>query len=103
MSLNWQWSDKMGECTHSNGLKTNLYRGNAFTIALYEKDNTYSLSWFAADEAHMKNMLGLTKGYDNCFIDFGITEMRLNTKYKETAKLVQMLAKSRTPITVTLY
>ena len=63
MSLNWEWKDKMGTCTYEDGTKCNLYRGNAFTIAVYEdeKENTYQMVWFAADEAHMKNMLGLNK------------------------------------------
>lgn len=104
MALNWQWNDKMGECIYENGHKSNLYRGNAFIIATNEfEDNTYNLAWFAADETHMKNMLGLTKGYDNIFKDWGITEIKLDTSYKETAKFIQMIARSKTPIKIELY
>ena len=104
MSLNWQWTDKMGECEYDSGHVSNLYRGNAFVIAVNEFPNdTYSLAWFAADETHIKNQLGLTKGYDNCFKEFGIKSLRLDTKYTETAKLCQMLARSKTPIQITLY
>lgn len=105
MSLNWQWSDKMGECVYNNGYKSNLYRGNALTIAINEndKDNTYTLAWFAADEAHLKNMLGLTKGYDNVFKEFGIKTLRLNTEYKETQTIIKLLAKAKVPVTIELY
>lgn len=104
MALHWQWNEKMGECTYENGHKSNLYRGNAFIIATNEfEDDTYNLAWFAVDETHMKNMLGLTKGYDNIFKDWGITEIKLDTRYKETAKFIQMIAKSKTAIRIELY
>lgn len=105
MSLNWYWDKKMGTCTYNSGLKCNLYRGNAFVIAIHERDdNTYSLAWFAADEAHMKNMLGLTKDYkDNIVQDWGIVEFELNTEYKETAKLVTLLAKAKMKVEIKLY
>lgn len=104
MSLNWQWSDKMGECTYSNGHKSNLYRGNCFMIAVNEFDNgTYNLAWFAADEQHLKNQLGLTKGYDGCFHDFGIVEMKLDTKYKEVAKFLNLIARAHACVKIELY
>lgn len=104
MALHWQWNDKMGVSVDKNGYIANLYRGNAFVIAVYENDDdTYSLAWFAADEAHMKALLGLTKDHTNIFADWGITQLKLDTRYKETAKLVQMLAKSKTPIRIELY
>lgn len=104
MSLNWQWNDKMGECIYDNGHTANLYRGNALTIAINEfEDKTYSLAWFACDTDHMKNMLGLNKGTDNCFKNFGIDTLKLNTKYKETETIIKLLAKSRTPIKIELY
>ena len=105
MSLNWEWNDKMGTCTYENGIKNNLYRGNAFTIAVYEneEDETYQLVWFAADENHMKNMLGLTKGYENVIEKWGIKELELNTEYKETVKIVNLMAKAKMKITIKLY
>lgn len=87
-----------------NGDKINLYRGNAFIIAIYEWDDKYDLMWFAADEQHMKNMLGLSKDYPgNDVADWGITYMKLDTRYKETAKLVQLFARARMNITIELY
>lgn len=104
MALNWQWNDKMGECTYENGHKTNLYKGNALTIAIHEhEDNTYTLAWFACDTDHLKNMLGITKGYDNVFKHFGIVELRLDTKYKETEKIIQLFAKAKMKIKIELY
>lgn len=104
MSLNWNWSDKIGSCTYNYGLKCNLYRGNAFVIAIHEReDHTYDLAWFAADEAHLKNLLGLNKGYDNIMQDWGIVELELNTEYKETTKIVNLMAKAKMKITIKLY
>lgn len=107
MALTWEWNDKMGTAKHVEGYTLNLYRGNAFIIALYEweKDGKerYQLHWFAASKDHMKNMLGLNKDYDNCFKDFGIEEIRLDVNYKETADLVQMFAKAKLEIKIELY
>lgn len=86
------------------GQTLNLYRGNAFVIALHEKGDCYNLAWFAADENHMKNLLGLSKDYpDNDVEHWGITNMKLDTRYKETAKLVQLLARAKMNITIELY
>ena len=104
MAINWQWSDKMGSCVYDTGWASNLYRGNCFCIAVNEfENNTYNLAWFAADESHMKNMLGLTKGYNSCFEDFRICKLRLNTRYKESVKLVTLLAKAKASVIIELY
>ena len=103
MSLNWEWKDKMGTCTCEDGTTCNLYRGNAFVIAIYEDSGYYNLAWFAADENHMKNMLGLNKGYENIMKNWGITELELNTEYKETVKIVNLMAKAKMKITIKLY
>lgn len=110
MSLNWNWTDKMGTVTDKRGYKSNLYRGNAFMIAINEwtnKDgeNLYSLAWFFCDEAHVKNCFGLTKGYEeNSYEDFNWTAFELNTEYKETYKFLSLLAKAKAKnLTITLY
>lgn len=103
MSLNWSWNNKVGECVYDNGHTCNLYEGNALIIAIEETDTTYSLGWFAADLAHMKNMLGLTKGHDNCFEDFGVAKLRFNEKARNAEKLVSLFAKAKMPITVEFY
>ena len=107
MALRWEWSDKMGKCKYKNGYESNLYRGNAYVISIYHYEENgepyYQLNWFAASKDHMKNMLGLNKGFDNCFKDFGVEEIRLDVNYKETAELVQMFAKAKLEIKIELY
>lgn len=103
MSLNWNWSDRMGEITYDNGATSILYRGNALCIALNETDTTYSLAWFAEDKRHFENQLGLHKEYEACFENFGIKKFKLDTKYKETQTIVQLLAKARQKIEIELY
>lgn len=104
MALRWDWNDKMGECVYEDGTTVNLYQGNGLMIAIHEhEDDTYNLAWFFVDEAHAKNMLGLTKGYDNCMADAGIKTIRLNTNYKSVPKIVSLFAKAKMNIMIELY
>lgn len=105
MSLNWNWNDKMGTCTFIDNSKCNLYRGNAFTIAIHEDDETktYNLVWFASDEQHFKNMLGYPSYKDNLFAKYGIVAFDLDTKYKETTKIVTNLARAKMKVQINLY
>lgn len=109
MAIRWDWNDKMGEVIYTHGRKNDLFRGNAFCISVYtntvNKERYYQLAWFAADEQHLKNMLGLNtkEGFEECFSHFEIETLRLNTKYKETAKFVQLLAKAKVNIKIELY
>ena len=71
MSLNWQWTDKMGEVIFQDydpehPFKTSIYQGNALMIWVNEFPNdTYSVGSFFCDQEHLRNMLGLNakKGY----------------------------------------
>lgn len=105
MALRWDWKDKLGECIYEDGTKVNLYEGNCLTIAVKEHEKgTYTLAWFFADEEHMKNMLGLTKGYEgNDMASFGIKRIRLNTNYKSVQKIVSCIAKAKWNIEIELY
>lgn len=127
MSLNWQWTDKMGEIIYNPiptstspatpdeiGLRprpyvTNIYQGNALMIWVNEsiEDKTYCLNNFCADMEHFKNMLGLNakKGYgsDNLFNEYHIKTIRLNTRYKSVPKIVEAFARAKTPVTIELY
>lgn len=107
MSLNWEWSDKMGEAIYETGETQNIYRGNAHMIAVYEYEaegqKMYQLTWFAADREHLKNMLGLKKGYDNVIKNRGIKKLRLNTEYPETRTIVSDFAKAKMKIEIELY
>ena len=102
MALNWEWTDKMGEIT-IDGYNANLYKGNALCIAVGEKDDTYWLIWFAADKDHLKNMLGLTPGYEECFSHFNISKFKLNTAYKESKQIIDLIIKAKIPMEFELY
>lgn len=105
MSLNWKWTDKMGTCKHKDGHEYNLYKGNAFMIAVYEdeQNKTYGVNWFACDEKHMKNLMGIEKNDSNLFEEYEITEFTLDTRYKETKKFINMAIDAKYKVTINLY
>lgn len=104
MAIQWKWDDKMGEVIYKNGATADLYQGNALTIAIYKyADDTYTLAWFFADEGHMKNMLGLSKGYDNAMKNLGIEKIRLDVRYKSVPKIISAFAKAKMEIEIELY
>lgn len=133
MSLNWQWTDKMGEIIYNpipapstspnpaapnpateprtQPYVTNIYQGNALMIWVDENraNNTYALRNFCADMEHFKNMLGLNakKGYgtNNLFEEWceDIKVIRLNTRYKSVPKIIEALARAKTHVTIELY
>lgn len=125
MSLNWEWTYKMGEVIYTDDCYkpdhpyiTNIYQGNALMIWVNEwasdpskpmtPDNTsYSLGNFCADMEHFRNMLGLNakKGYstENLFNCYNIKLLRLNTAYKSVPKIVAEFAKAHTSIAIELY
>ena len=120
MSLNWQWSDKMGEVIFEDDCykpehpyRTNIYEGNCLMIWCNEFNFTgdgefeYSMYTFAADMEHFKNCLGLNakKGYgkENNYNHYRIKRLRLNTRYKSVPKIVEAFAKAKTNITIELY
>ena len=125
MSLNWEWTDKMGEVIYTDDrydqehpYVTNIYQGNALMLWVNEcandpskpmtPDNTsYSLGNFCADMEHLRNMLGLNakKGYstENLFNGYHIKLLRLNTRYKSVPKIVAEFAKAHTNIAIELY
>ena len=123
MSLNWEWTDKMGEViytdyryTTGHTCITNIYQGNALMIWVNEWANdpsdptagtSYSLGNFFVDIDHLRNMLGLNakKGYstENLFNGYHIKLLRLNTRYKSVPKIVAEFAKAHTNIAIELY
>ena len=86
----------------------NIYSGNAWMIMVDEwldektGDKMYNLHNFICDESHLKNCLGLTKGYKNAVEDWSWQELRLSADYKHTPKIVSAIAKARLPITIKL-
>ena len=123
MSLNWEWTDKMGEVIYTDDMYTpghpyacNIYQGNALMIWVNEWANdpsdpiagtSYSLGNFCCDMEHLRNMLGLNanKGYspENLFNGYHIKLLRLNTKYKSVPKIVAEFAKAHTNIAIKLH
>ena len=123
MSLNWEWTDKMGEVIYTDDMYTpghpyacNIYQGNALMIWCNEWANdpndptagaSYSLGNFCVDMEHFRNMLGLNakKGYstENLFNGYHIKLLRLNTRYKSVPKIVAEFAKAHTNIAIELY
>ena len=103
MALTWTWEKKMGKCTMKNGTELNLYRGNAFMIAIWEsdKDDTQQLAWVFVNKDHAKNCLGLTKGYDK--IEYEWDSFELDVTYKETEQFIQLLAKAKEKVSIKLY
>ena len=113
MSLNWQWTDKMGEvifqnCDTERPFKTNIYQGNALMIWVNEfPEGTYSVGSFFCDQEHLRNMLGLNakKGYgsENLLNTWKVKTIRLNTRYKSVPKILSDLAKAKTNVSIELY
>ena len=90
MSLNWQWTDKMGEVIYEDDqyhpehpYTTDIYEGNALMIWVnHLPDEMYNVGNFCVDMEHFKNMLGLNakKGYGttNYFNSYNIKRYGIN-------------------------
>ena len=67
MSLNWNFNKPAGlwVITPDNkpSYTLHLYCGNAYLIVLSETKEEYNLVTFWCDKDHMKNCLGLSRGY----------------------------------------
>lgn len=81
MSLNWNFDKPAGLWTIPAGVPGmdtkkkettfNLYCGNAYLIVLSETKEEYNLVTFWCDKDHMKNCLGLSRGYrQNIYTDW---------------------------------
>lgn len=128
MSLNWNWSDKVGTLEAIVDVREgeewvkkphtfNLYQGNALLIAIdeFKEDGVekYNLYTFFADEYHLKNLLGMNKkdGYtENHLADWGWKKIRINTKKwypkgfgVKLSKLVGLLIDGLPDLTIELY
>ena len=94
--LNCDFSKKMGKLEY-DGKVADLIWGNCLLVALYRKRNDPK-SWddywtpplFFNDEIHMKNCLGLKKGYDDIFegIDLKIILYRNKWDKAELRKVI---------------
>jgi hypothetical protein len=121
MSLNWEWSGKVGEMTvvemhpdePEREFKFDLYNGNACLIMIYEFEENgqemYNVSGFFVDKAHMKNCLGLNKkgGYTSNIYETPyrkVTRLRLNkSKCRDFKDIVAAFAQAFSNITIEIY
>lgn len=99
MALNWNWDNKIGKAIYNDGTEVQLYRGNAYIIACREWDDNgqslFSVSWFAVNRNHMKDLLGISKESDeNVLAQSGITDIILYNNYKYAADLTTLILKS---------
>lgn len=111
MALNWRWEDKIGTWKENAGgsmiSEYSIYKCNGLAVVLHEFTNEngtdcYQMHTFFLDEGHLKNMLGLSKGYtENCLDNLvGITL----TDCKTSRTILKNLYKAKWthPITTTL-
>ncbi len=110
--VNWNWKEKMGvmyiiQPNTEIGdfkFKVNIYNGNCLGVLIYDykneetKKDMYRFWGFWNNLEHLKNCLGLTKGYnDNIYIDEGVQsvlKIKLNTYYKNCLKIAECFAKA---------
>lgn len=104
--LTWEWNKKIGKVKYTHGRTDDLYAGNAQMIAIHEENTSYFVSWFSVDKNHLRNMLGLEKGYEGCISEnrlFEIENIELDTKYKGVPDIVKDFARAKIDITIKLY
>lgn len=117
MALHWDFKEKVGEAyfiaDYGNGweeYKVNIYNGNALMILVYEYEEDgvqkYSLNSFFADEQHLKNCLGLAKGYEgNIFVKpyERLTKLRLTKNCRKYDKIFSIFAKAFDELEMEIY
>lgn len=105
MALRWDFNeDRIGTISYDyyeRGLiKHNLYSGNALMIQCAEWEENgqelYTVQSFWADKEHLKNMLGLNKGYNNIYNEgYKNLKITLLRKYRGTKDIVNAFIKAK--------
>jgi len=114
MALYWDWKESVGdaifEINNESEVRITLYEGNALLIMLqeYQEDgeDMYNMFGFWVDKAHMKNCLGLAKGYDNSYDSdyIRLKKIRLNkTKSRNYKDIISALVKAFDNIEIEIY
>lgn len=114
MALYWDWKESVGDATfevnNEREVRITLYEGNALLIMLqeYQEDgeDMYNMFGFWVDKAHMKNCLGLAKGYDNSYDSdyIRLKKIRLNkTKSRNYKDIITALVKAFDNIEIEIY
>lgn len=106
MAVTWQWSEKLGSMNFTQkhneevfNYTLNLYGSNCLAAIIYDfKDeetgkDMYQFNSFWNDAQHLKNCLGLTKGYNDLYgyEDNKLELIRLNTYYEKDALTIAKL------------
>lgn len=110
MAITWSWSKKIGEwkeVQRGREFTFNIYSGGncpAVIIYEFEEEGTerYQIQNFFADKTHLRNCLGLNKGYDNIYAD---SKIELNLDKSKDSKLIAsefIKAKFNNPIKITI-
>lgn len=109
MSLNWNFKkDFYGVMITRYQTKDetivnqyNLYDGNALMIACFETNKKYQVRDFFTNKDHMKNCLGLTKGFENIHEDREIKlVLKPNSKSAKTIAESFIKAKFKKRLTI---
>ncbi len=108
--ITWSWSKKIGEWKEVQRGKEftfNIYSGGncpAVIIYVFEVDGQekYQIQNFFADKSHLRNCLGLNKGYDNIFIDQEIELILDSSKDSKLLASEFIKAKFNNPIKITI-
>lgn len=111
MSVNWSWKEKKGvmyfKQSHPTAgdfkFKVNIYGANCLGALIYDykdeetKKDMYEFFGFWGNLEHLKNCLGLKKGYNNIYNDKGfqvVLKVKLNTYYKNYLKIAECFSKA---------
>ena len=105
MSLNWNFNNRAGVIVLPSGQMLTLYQGNAYLIMLNETPDEYTLVSFWADAEHMRNCLGLTKGFSNCYVTplddwTGARWILYKDNCKNASKIAEALVRAFDAVTV---
>lgn len=108
MALRWDFNQVSGTITYG-GKTFRWFEGNARMIILNEFQENgkemYNLEGFSFDDDHLKNILGITKGHTNVYVDFGtpVTQLTVYRKYTTNwDKLIKIFVKAFPEIEITL-
>ena len=102
--VTWNWKKKMGSCkwycNDGTTTKVNIYVGNCLGVFILDykdeetKEEKYQFVTFFNDEQHLKNCLGLSKGYKEDIMKNRIKSLKLNTYYKASLEMGVLFAKA---------
>ena len=104
MSVNWNWTDKMGtvECKNDEREYTlNVYLANCLCVLVYEFEKNgksyYEYGGHFNDLTHLKACIGLSKDWEgkhnNIYKDLWV-KWKLNTFYKNTLSIAKTLTQA---------